>query len=329
MKKLVVIIFILILVLLASFTTLVWAAAGTILEPSFETISNWTYSETDADFVDDQRSTTWTTLGTYSYRVSSTANVSVNTYCQILQSIDFTGLDTITFDANLYGESANDFSASVLVGSNTKWTQIAPTTATNYLRQEIDVSGDSGTLDLIFRVTVDKNPSTNKDMIAYFDNIKTWGSYDDSSQTNVWGTVGNPYTVLGESAYMYGRNFESDTYTVAFYDAGGTKVGSDVSATLNGTNLSCELALDTDPLATAGTWNAAVFNSSGSPPATRVDKATISALPGYVIEDDFEVAQSAIPEFPVAITAIIIAVVCFIIYYWIKKRRLINIPTET
>jgi len=42
----------------------------------------------------------------------------------------------------------------------------------------------------------------------------------------------------------------------------------------------------------------------------------------YIIDDDFYVAESAIPEFPTVIAAIGVAGLCFAIYYWMRKRRL-------
>ncbi len=75
-------------------------ASPGILEPSFETVANWTYSETDADYSGAQ-SGTWKTQGANSYLFSSTGTISLNAYSQILQSVDFTSLDTISFDAYL------------------------------------------------------------------------------------------------------------------------------------------------------------------------------------------------------------------------------------
>ena len=44
--------------------------------------------------------------------------------------------------------------------------------------------------------------------------------------------------------------------------------------------------------------------------------------PDYIVEDSFDVEQSAIPEFPTVITVIVVAGLCFGIYYWMRKRRL-------
>ena len=38
--------------------------------------------------------------------------------------------------------------------------------------------------------------------------------------------------------------------------------------------------------------------------------------------DSFYVAQSAIPEFPTVMAGIMVAGLCFGIYYWMRQRRL-------
>jgi hypothetical protein len=44
-----------------------------------------------------------------------------------------------------------------------------------------------------------------------------------------------------------------------------------------------------------------------------------------VVEDTFEVAESAIPELPTVVTGIAVAGMCFVIYYWMRKRKLANV----
>ena len=120
---------------------------------------------------------------------------------------------------------------------------------------------------------------------------------------------------------MYGENYTvGHTYSVGFYDADGTKAGSDVSSALTGTSLSAQYALNTDIERTAGTWHAVVFDTAyGSPPATY---AAASGAAGYITEDALEVDASAIPEFSTVLAAIGVAGLCFGIYYWMRRRRL-------
>ena len=148
----------------------------------------------------------------------------------------------------------------------------------------------------------------------------TWESYDDAVQSNVWGTVGDPYTDTTQTAYMYGQGFAAGTYAVGFYDNAGDKAGSDVSGTFASGNLSAQFALNTDPTGAEGTWHAVVFDTAlGSPSA---NYTATSGAAGYVTEDDFEVNASAIPEIPTVLAAIGVAMFCFGIYYWMRRRRL-------
>ena len=70
--------------------------------------------------------------------------------------------------------------------------------------------------------------------------------------------------------------------------------------------------------AVADTWHAVVFNASlGSPPTTY---AACSGAAGYVVEDDFEVQQSAIPEFPDVIAAIAVCLLCAVAYIFMRRK---------
>jgi hypothetical protein len=152
-----------------------------ISEHSFETVTDWIYSETDNKF-NGAKSTTWKTDGTYSYRFSSTQNIPSGEHSQILQSVDFTNMDTITFDANLWQETAGKFEAQVLVDSTIVWSNEPPTTATECLNESINVSSYTGTHNLIFRIET-RERTLNKDQTNYFDNIRT-NYYSSASLTS-------------------------------------------------------------------------------------------------------------------------------------------------
>jgi hypothetical protein len=148
----------------------------------------------------------------------------------------------------------------------------------------------------------------------------TLESYQDAAHTTVWGTTTNPYDNNNQTVYIYGENYTaSHGYTVAYYDGDGIKVASDSVLSGADNTLASEYLLTTDPNATAGTWHAVVFDDDlGTPPATY---AETSGAAGYMVEDSFEVAVSAIPEFPTIIAAIGVSGLCFGIYYWMRKRR--------
>ncbi len=151
----------------------------------------------------------------------------------------------------------------------------------------------------------------------------TLESYDDGIQSNVWGTVGDPYAseTSTTTAFIYGPNFiASHGYSVAYFDNAGTKVTTDSVTSAADNTLSSQYLLTTDSGAIPGTWYAVVFdNDLGSPPATYAECAGAA---GYMVEDSFEVSESAIPEFPTVMAAIGVAGLCFGIYYRMRKKRL-------
>jgi len=149
----------------------------------------------------------------------------------------------------------------------------------------------------------------------------TLESYKEDTHENIWGTAEHPYASDTKMVYMYGTNYiASHGYHVAYYDSGGTKIQSDGVTSTTGNTLSSQYLLTTDPDAVAGTWHAVVFDDDlGEPPATYGE---CSGAAGYMVEDDFEVAESAIPEFPTVMAGITAVGLCFGIYYWLRKKRL-------
>ena len=155
--------------------------------------------------------------------------------------------------------------------------------------------------------------------------MDTTESYKETGHSTVWGTGANPYDASDQTAYIWAHGLEANTgYKVAYYDGdpsgGGQKVATDdaLTSTAYG-NLSSQYTLNTDENATAGIWHAVVFYTSASPPT---DYNQAAAITGYVVEDRFQVAATAIPEFSTVMTAIAVAGLCFGIYYWMRKRRL-------
>jgi len=156
--------------------------------------------------------------------------------------------------------------------------------------------------------------------ILHFE-INTAESYNDSAHT----AVDNNFTSGENTVYIWAHSFKaSSTYAVAYYDAsttgGGQKVATDSGPSTVYGNLSSQYVLTTDPNAAPGTWHVCVFDSAyGSPPTNYNDAATAA---GYVVEDSFVVTSEAIPEFPTVMTAIMVAGLCFGIYYGMRRRKL-------
>ena len=303
-------------------------AATLISEPSFETTANWTYSETDADWNPGGNSTAWKTQGSYSYLLSATdANLSGGTYCQILQSVNFTSIDTLCFDANLWVNTLSKCEARCVVGTTTVWSEVLPNTAANYTHQEVNLSGYAGVQDLIFQVyTVSTHNGAT--CASYFDNIKLWGSCSDSART----TVSNDFTSYGDIVYMYGENFDTTgTYKVAYYDGGpahdgaeGTKVQTDTyTDNASGISENCQCRPADYGSSSYGTWNAVVYKTSATMPANYDLVSTSDA--DYTVTDSFTVQQAAIPEFPTVMAGVMVAGLCFGIYYWMRKRKRANV----
>ena len=133
-----------------------------------------------------------------------------------------------------------------------------------------------------------------------------WQSYESDLST-----PDNYYDTSGDIIYMKGTGFAAGTYIVRYYDATTPTqvlVGTDANIIIGvGVDLTSQMACNTDEGATAGTWHAKAYLSDGTT---------------LIADDTFTVTSGAIPEFPTVITAIVVAGLCFGIYYWMRKRRL-------
>ncbi|MBI3931310.1 MAG: hypothetical protein HY325_04740 [Chloroflexi bacterium] len=152
----------------------------------------------------------------------------------------------------------------------------------------------------------------------------SWESYQDAAHT----VPDDLFDASGDIVYMNGLGFQaSNNYAVTYYDGnvsgGGQKVATDSGLIAGASgNLSSQYLLNTDTAATAGTWHAVAFDEDllpgGGPPTNYSDAATTT---GFVTDDSFEVTVAAIPEFPSIIASIVVAGLCFVIYYWMRKRQ--------
>ncbi len=153
----------------------------------------------------------------------------------------------------------------------------------------------------------------------------TWESYRDPEPPNtVWGDVGTEYNADYHIVYMWGDYFTKNTdHKVAYYDGGGIQKAIDSVPVLGNEELPSQYDLTTDPAAQEGTWHAVVYLATYDPPST-YDPETPGDPPKEA-DDSFEVLPSAIPEFPTVITAIGVVGLCFGIYYWMRKKRLVYV----
>ncbi len=147
-----------------------------------------------------------------------------------------------------------------------------------------------------------------------------WESYSDSGHT----TVEDNFTPGNNHVYMEGTGFATGNYDVGYYDADGSLAAIDENISVSASTLNSEYLLTTDPYAKGdGSWHALVQPFDATPLPTTYASATTSPDTYELMADDsFYVAQAAIPEFPTVMAGIMVAGLCFGIYYWMRKRRL-------
>jgi hypothetical protein len=176
------------------------ATLDAVAEPSFETVSQWTYYESNSRY-NGQRITGWQTKGTYSYEISVETGLlsllPIN-YAELYQSVNLTNVDTIVFDAqaDCGGITLGTYVASVRIDGTTVWSRDAPTSRTTYLNQSIDVSGYTGTHTLRFRFANIAIAGLGSSGDFRFDNVRCYpasgtltSSAHDAGSTYEWGTI--------------------------------------------------------------------------------------------------------------------------------------------
>ena len=148
-----------------------------------------------------------------------------------------------------------------------------------------------------------------------------WESYSDSGHT----TVEDNFTPGNNHVYMEGTGFATGNYDVGYYDADGSLAATDENISVSASTLNSEYLLTTDPYAKGDGWWHALVQPAGAPNSLPSTYAVAIADPDFyelMANDSFYVAQSAIPEFPTVMAGIMVAGLCFGIYYWMRKRRL-------
>jgi len=115
--------------------------------------------------------------------------------------------------------------------------------------------------------------------------------------------------------YMYSTGLlPSHGYKVAYYDGSNTKIVTDSVTSGASGNLSSQhtFAVEAD---IAGTWNVIICEPANDPPSS------YNGSWSYIItSDSFTVQQSAIPEFPTVMAAIVALSLCAGIYLWMRRK---------
>jgi hypothetical protein len=148
-----------------------------------------------------------------------------------------------------------------------------------------------------------------------------WESYSDSGHL----VVEDNFTGSTNHVYMEGTGFPADNYTVGYYDGGDSLVATDENVSVGASgNLTSEYDLTTDKSAAPGTWHALVQPAGATNPLPSNYSTAVTDPDFYELmaNDSFNVAESAIPEFPSVLAGIMVSGLCFGIYYWMRKRRL-------
>ena len=190
---------------------------------------------------EDQSSGAMPTEGTNYWRSYTHHNQLLNTgdFARINQDVDFTGVDTLKFDAKLYtpGVWGDLVKAEVLVGGTSVWTRTAQG---EYLDQEVDVSSYTGVQSLELRSEVIVSAALSSHWVMY-DNLRTAGVGAQTisvAPTNSTAFVGGAWTgsvtVLEFATNMCLRADDGDGHTG---DSGQFDVGCmlAVTAGANGT----------------------------------------------------------------------------------------------
>ena len=147
--------------------------------------------------------------------------------------------------------------------------------------------------------------------------VQSWQSYAEVGHTTVWGTADHKYDSTNHTVYMHGEGFQvSHQYKIAYYDVSDSKVQTETN-TSDGTGaLSSQYDFTGNASATAGLWHSAVYDATDSPPSTYN-----STDPNNIVDDDFTVEQSAIPEFPTVIAAIAVCMLCAVAYVVMRRNK--------
>ncbi|MCD6502380.1 T9SS type A sorting domain-containing protein [bacterium] len=145
-----------------------------IIDPSFETLSNWTYyeSHTAGSFSHGQ-SADHVFDGTSSYRFSvGSSGLFGGDYQQLSQTVDLTLFDALYFSVFADGDNDNDHLwARLYVGGDRVFNHQIVTSALDEPDQKIDISGYDGAQMLTFMHYVNAlHLGARKD--CYFDNLR-------------------------------------------------------------------------------------------------------------------------------------------------------------
>jgi len=213
------------------------AVTGRIQNPSFESgLTGWT-SQASTYMGVENNSTYYPPVPSAgsSYAVLYTyfgPTRTVGALAQLSQSVDFTSLSSLTFDALLRGSPltwANGVVAQVLIDNQVVWSQ---TSAGGYATQSVNVSGYTGVHTLALRETVTSAAGSSDSQWFCIDNLQTYGVGGYASSGKLVSPAITPAApFLGWSTLSYNVTIPTGaSLTVDVLDASGNLLAANVAS---------------------------------------------------------------------------------------------------
>jgi len=278
-----------------------------------------------------------TALGSGQFTVNSTCNVNTTVY----HYIAFAAVSQKAVMGSYAGSgSAADVNVGIFPGYlilkavdtptvNLKSVQSSLSLATNYsmyfdsapnsndhitgLRYDgFSVSAGSGT-----NVANDTAAGNANHYIAF---SPYWDSYSDSG----YATMADSFSGASATVYMQGILANSGSYQVTYYDGNGILVQTDagLAAGSNGVLRPTALTLSNKGAYASGDWHAVVQGNGATIPTTYSDATSNLHARGVLAIDTFNVAASALPEFPGTYAALAATVLCLGVFWLLRRKAL-------
>jgi len=193
---------------------------------------------------------------------------------------------------------------ALLLDKNSSWT---PAQVRYALESTATEKGDAGVDNVYGWGLIDALAASNA-------SLPTATSYSDdgySTECNIFSDFATEHIVYMKSTGL----LPSQNYRMSYYDGGNTKRATedDTSDVSGDFTTQHTFVAGTD---VAGTWNVIVCDPAHTPPSTYDSDWE------YILTDDtFEVQQSAIPEFPTPLAAVVSLALCAGVYLWVRRKR--------
>ena len=197
--------------------------------------------------------------------------------------------------------------AALILAKNPTWT---PAQVRHALESNATDKGDVGRDDVYGWGLMNALAAVNS-------SLPTAASYKDTNDDQVPDTAEETFSDYETEHIVYICNtglLPSHNYRVAYYDGGNDKRATEDDTSDSSGNLTTHhtFVAGTDA---AGGWHVIVCDTAHTPPST------YNSTWAYTLgEDTFQVQESAIPEFPTVIAAIVSLSLCLGIYLWLRRK---------